>query len=64
MAENKFESDLERKIFELILSFPERIDVIEERSEESALALARRISRLVRSETERKARTNVSIPKY
>jgi hypothetical protein len=52
MAEKKFASELERKIFELILSFPERIDVMETRSEESSLALAKRISRLVRSETE------------
>jgi hypothetical protein len=50
MAEKKHASELERKIFELILSFPERIDVMETRSEESSLALARRISRLVQNE--------------
>ena len=51
MVEKKHASELERKIFELILSFPERIDVMETRSEESSLALARRISRLVQNET-------------
>jgi hypothetical protein len=52
--DKRCESDLERKIFELILSFPERIDAMEMRSEESSLALAKRICRLVRSETERR----------
>jgi hypothetical protein len=56
MVEKKFASELERKIFELILAFPERIDVMETRSEESAHALARRISLLVRSETAENSR--------
>jgi hypothetical protein len=56
MAEKRFESELERKIFELILSFPERIDVMETRNEESSLALARRICRLVRSDMRGKDR--------
>jgi hypothetical protein len=56
MDEKRVESELERKIFELILSFPERIDVMETRSEEGSLALAKRISRLVQSETRGKQR--------
>jgi hypothetical protein len=56
MDEKRFESELERKIFELILSFPERIDVMETRSEEGSLALAKRICRLVRIETRAKER--------
>jgi hypothetical protein len=56
MAEKRFESELERKIFELILSFPERIDVMETRNEETSLALARRICRLVRSDMRGKDR--------
>jgi hypothetical protein len=56
MVEKKFASELERKIFELILAFPERIDVMETRSEESSLALARRISGLLRSETAENSR--------
>jgi hypothetical protein len=51
-AGKRCESELERKIFELILSFPERIDAMETRSEESSLALAKRICRLVASEME------------
>jgi hypothetical protein len=50
MVVKKFESELEREIFELILSFPERIDVMEMRSEENSLLLAKRIYRLVRNE--------------
>ncbi len=50
MAEKKFENGLERKIFELIVSFPERIDVMETRNEESSRLLARRIYQLVRDE--------------
>ncbi|MGH9319009.1 MAG: hypothetical protein ACRD21_18510 [Vicinamibacteria bacterium] len=38
------------KIFELIRSFPERIDFMETRSEDSSLLLAKRIYRLVRNE--------------
>jgi hypothetical protein len=53
-TDKRCESDLERKIFELILSFPDRIDMMEMRSEESSLALAKRICRLIRSETEGK----------
>ena len=50
MVVKKFESELEKEIFELILSFPERIDVMEMRSEENSLLLAKRICRLVRNE--------------
>ena len=53
LNETKFRSTLERKLFELILSFPERIDAMETRNEEAALVLARRIHDLVSSETER-----------
>ncbi|MGH9321598.1 MAG: hypothetical protein ACRD3V_17135 [Vicinamibacteria bacterium] len=54
MVEKKYETELERKIFELILSFPERIDVMETRNEESSRLLARRIYHLVRSEMREK----------
>lgn len=50
MVEKKFENGLERKIFELIVSFPERIDVMETRNEESSRLLAKRIYLLVRDE--------------
>jgi hypothetical protein len=54
MADENFEDELERKIFELIRSFPERIDVMEMRSEEGSLLLARRICRLVQYEIRRR----------
>jgi hypothetical protein len=50
MVEKKFENGLEQKIFELIVSFPERIDEMETRNEESSRLLARRIYHLVRDE--------------
>ena len=50
------ESDLDRKIFELILAFPERIDEMETRSENSCRMLAARIVELVRAETGRRPR--------
>lgn len=50
MDEKKFYSELERKIFELILAFPDRIDAMETRNEESVRALARRIHDLVQNE--------------
>lgn len=54
MADENFDNELERKIFELIRSFPERIDVMETRSEEGSLLLARRICRLVQDEIRRR----------
>jgi hypothetical protein len=50
MVEKQSENGLERKIFELIVSFPERIDEMETRNEESSRRLARRIYRLVLDE--------------
>jgi hypothetical protein len=50
MAQKTSENGLEGKIFKLILSFPERIDVMETRNEESARILARRIYHLVQDE--------------
>jgi hypothetical protein len=40
--------ELERRVFETILSFPVRIDEMETRSEEACRLLARRIVDLVR----------------
>jgi hypothetical protein len=56
MAEKSFENELERKIFELILSFPERIDTMETRSEESSRVLAKRIFQLVQEESRGRVR--------
>ena len=50
MAQKTSENGLEGKIFKLIISFPERIDVMETRNEESARILARRIYHLVQDE--------------
>jgi len=54
MTDESFENELERRIFEVIRSFPERIDVMETRSEEGSLLLARRICRLVQEEIRRR----------
>jgi hypothetical protein len=54
-AKSASRDDLERRIFELIFSFPERIDEMETRSEESCRLLAARIVRLVEQEIRRPA---------
>jgi len=46
--EPEIEDELERRIFETIISFPGRIDEMEARSEETCRLLARRIADLVR----------------
>jgi len=45
------ESRLERKILDLILTFPERIDEMETRNENSCRMLAARLRELVQAET-------------
>jgi hypothetical protein len=47
-TEPKVHDELERRIYETILSFPGRLDEMETRSEESCRQLARRIVDLVR----------------
>jgi hypothetical protein len=42
--------ELERRVFETIISFPARIDEMETRSEEACRLLARRIADLVRQQ--------------
>jgi hypothetical protein len=44
---------LEKKIFEAILEFPDRIDEMETRSEEGSRRLAARIAAVVRQELSR-----------
>ena len=44
----EIQDELERRIFEQIISFPARIDEMETRSEEACRLLARRIADLVR----------------
>ena len=46
--EPEIEDDLERLVYETILSFPGRLDEMETRSEDNCLLLARRIASLVR----------------
>jgi len=46
--EPEIQDELERRIFEQIISFPARIDEMETRSEEACRLLARRIADLVR----------------
>ena len=54
MADAKRPQDnLERKILDLLLTFPERLDEMETRNEESCRKLAARIVDLVRMETVR-----------
>ena len=45
---SEIQDELERRIFEQIISFPARIDEMETRSEEACRLLARRIADLVR----------------
>jgi hypothetical protein len=47
-TEPKILDELERRIYETILSFPGRLDEMETRSEDSCRQLARRIVDLVR----------------
>ena len=46
--EPEIPDELERRIYEAILSFPGRLDEMETRSEDSCRLLARRIADLVR----------------
>ena len=46
--------ELERRILELIMDFPERLDEMETRNEEHARVLAARISRLLEEEIRRR----------
>ena len=46
--EPEIHDELERRIYETILSFPGRLDEMETRSEDNCLLLARRIAYLVR----------------
>jgi hypothetical protein len=46
--EPEIHDELERRIYETILSFPGRLDEMETRSEDNCLLLARRIANLVR----------------
>jgi hypothetical protein len=46
--EPEIQDELERRIFEQLISFPARIDEMETRSEEACRMLARRIADLVR----------------
>jgi hypothetical protein len=46
----KMPDELERRIYEMILSFPGRIDEMETRSEDNCRLLARRIADLVRQQ--------------
>jgi hypothetical protein len=46
--EPEIHDDLERRIYETILSFPGRLDEMETRSEDNCRLLARRIAELVR----------------
>jgi hypothetical protein len=48
-------SELERRILEVIMSFPDRIDEMETRNEENAALLAAAIARLVEVEMRRRA---------
>ncbi len=47
-TEPETHDELERRIYETILSFPGRLDEMETRSEDNCLLLARRIASLVR----------------
>ena len=47
-AEPAIQDDLERRIFETVMSFPGRIDEMETRSEDACRLLARRIADTVR----------------
>jgi hypothetical protein len=47
-TEPDIQDELERRIYETILSFPGRLDEMETRSEDSCRLLARRIADLVR----------------
>jgi hypothetical protein len=49
--------DLERKIFELLLAFPERIDEMETRNEENCRLLAAELADLFRKESARRPGT-------
>jgi hypothetical protein len=46
--------ELERRILELILEYPERLDEMETRNEEHCRTLASRIARLVEEEIRRR----------
>ena len=46
--EPEFRDELERRIYETIISFPGRLDEMETRSEDNCRMLARRIADLVR----------------
>lgn len=46
--EPEFEDDLERLVYETIISFPGRLDEMETRSEDNCRLLARRIADLMR----------------
>ena len=47
-VEPEFRDELERRIYETIISFPGRLDEMETRSEDNCRMLARRIADLVR----------------
>jgi hypothetical protein len=47
-TEPEFRDELERRIYETIISFPGRLDEMETRSEDNCRLLARRIADLVR----------------
>jgi hypothetical protein len=47
-TEPEFRDELERRIYETIISFPGRLDEMETRSEDNCRVLARRIADLVR----------------
>jgi len=47
-TEREFHDEIERRIYETIISFPGRLDEMETRSEDNCHLLARRIADLVR----------------
>jgi hypothetical protein len=53
--EPEFRDELERRIYETIISFPGRLDEMETRSEDNCRMLARRIADLVRQHGDRGA---------